>query len=108
MPDRPAGDDGLRGRHDRIGVDAVVPIEIADRPGLAEMLDPERAHAMAGDAAEPGQRRRMAVEHGDDAAMISHIGKDALDVRARMHETALARPLPPGPTGVEPAAGRSR
>src|SRR5260370_16524697 len=102
MPDRPAGDHGLRGRHDRISVDAVVPVEIADRSGLAEMLDPERAHAMAGDAAEPGQRRWMAVDHGDDAAMIGDVGEQPLDVCARMHEAALAPPLPPGPAALEP------
>ena len=37
------------------------------RAGLAEMLDAERADAVAVDAAEPGERRGMAVEDGDDA-----------------------------------------
>ena len=47
MPDRPARRDRLRGGDDRVGVDAVVPVEVGERAGLAEMLDAERAHAMA-------------------------------------------------------------
>ena len=66
------------------------------------MLDAERPHAMAVDRAEPGERRRMAVEHGDDAAMRRHVGQQPLDMRAGMHEAALARALRRGPAGVEP------
>src|SRR5262249_42860041 len=68
-PDRAPGRKRRRRRDDGVGVDAVVPIKLRDRAGLPEMLDAERAHAMAVDGAEPGERRRMAVEHGDDAAM---------------------------------------
>src|SRR5438445_6480283 len=53
---------------DGIGVDAVVAIEIRDRAGLPEMLDAERAHAMAVHGAEPGERCRVAVDHGYDSA----------------------------------------
>jgi hypothetical protein len=42
MKDRRARCERLRGGDDSIGVDAVVPVEIRDRPGLAEMLDTER------------------------------------------------------------------
>ena len=38
MPDRPARRNGLRGGNDRIGVDAVVPVEVGQRAGMAEML----------------------------------------------------------------------
>src|SRR5262249_39668054 len=93
MPYRPPARQRLRRRDDRLGVDAIVPVEIADRTGLAEMLDPERAHAVTGDGAEPGERRRMTVEHGDDAAMRRHVVEQPLHMRARMDEAALARPL---------------
>ena len=56
-------------RNDRVGVDAVVTIEIGNGAGLAEMLDAERPHPMTADRAEPGERRRMAIEHGDEATM---------------------------------------
>src|SRR5262249_61093751 len=101
MPDRPTRRQRRRRRDDGIGVDAVVPIEIRDRAGLAEMLAAERAHAMALDGAEPGERRRMAVEHGDDAAMGRHIGHELFDMGTRVHEAALARALRRGPAGVE-------
>src|SRR5579859_1667902 len=55
-------DDGVR-------IDAVMAIEDVDRAGLAEMLDAERFHPMAAHAAEPGQRRRMAVDHGHEPAI---------------------------------------
>ncbi len=43
----------LRGRHDSVGVDAVVPIEVGQRAGLAEMFDAERPHPVAVDRTEP-------------------------------------------------------
>ena len=69
MPDRPAGCDGFGSGNDGARVDAVVGVEILDRTGLPEVLDTERARAMTGDRAEPAERRRMAVDHADDAAM---------------------------------------
>src|SRR3569833_3223372 len=39
--------------NNRVGIDVIVMIEIRDRSGLAEMLDPERLDAMALHAAEP-------------------------------------------------------
>src|SRR6478736_2128208 len=51
-----------------------------------------------------GERCRMPVEHGDDAAMGRHVRKQALDMRARVHETALSRALRCGPAGVEPVS----
>jgi hypothetical protein len=41
----------LSGGDDGIGIDSVVPIELGERAGLTEMLDPERAYAMAADRA---------------------------------------------------------
>src|SRR5665213_1279088 len=49
MPDRATGCDGLCRRNDRVGVDTVVPVELGERAGLAEMLDAERARAVAAD-----------------------------------------------------------
>ncbi len=54
---------------DGVGVDAVVAIEVVDGAGLAEMLDAERLEPVAAHAAEPAERGRMAVDHGDDAAV---------------------------------------
>ena len=47
----------------------------------------------------------MAVEHADDAAVGGHVGKQPLDVRARMNEAALAGALRRGPAGVEAVGG---
>src|SRR4029079_3492914 len=69
------------------------------------MLDAEWPHAIARDRAEPGQCRRMSIEHADDAAMRRYGGTQALDVRSRVHEAALARALRRGPARVE-AIGR--
>src|ERR1700730_5400132 len=42
VPHRPARGQGFRRIDDGVGVHAVVPIEVIDGAGLAEMLDPER------------------------------------------------------------------
>ena len=47
-------------------------VEIGDRAGLAEMLYTQRPGAMSVHRAKPAERRRMAVEHRDDAAMRRH------------------------------------
>src|SRR5580700_12158934 len=101
MPDRTPRRYGLGGGDDGVGVDAVVAIEVLDRAGLAEMLDAERPHAMAVDRAEPGQGRRMTVQHADDAAMPRQAGEQPLDMGAGVNQSALARPTCRGPAGVE-------
>src|SRR5271154_7157591 len=53
---------------DGVGVEAVMAVEVVDGAGLAEMLDTERLNTMPAHAAKPTQRRRMAVDHSDDAA----------------------------------------
>src|SRR3984885_6476087 len=80
ITDRPAGRDCLRGGDDGIGVDAVVPVEIRNRSGLAKMLDAQRPDLVAEDRAEPGQRRRVAVEHADDAAIGRQAGQEPFDM----------------------------
>ena len=63
---------------------------------------PSGRDAMAVDRAEPGQRRRMAVEHRDDAAIGGQAGEQPLDVRAGVNEAALPRAQCRRPAGVEP------
>src|SRR6185295_18004556 len=72
------------------------------------MLDAERSHAMTGDRAKPGQCRRMPVEHADDTAMRWHVGEQALNVRTRVHEPALAGALCGSPAGIKAIGGRDR
>ena len=55
--------------------------------------------------AEPGERRRMAVEHRDEAAMGRHVAEQPLDMAAGVDEAALAGPLRRRPAGVEPVGG---
>jgi hypothetical protein len=73
MPDRAAGCDGLGGGGYCLGVDPGMAVEIRQRPRLPELLDPERAGAMAPHGAEPGERRRVAVKHRHQAATLWHI-----------------------------------
>src|SRR5262245_40340401 len=101
MADRTARCDRLGRRHDRLGVDAVVAIEVGNRAGLAEMLDAERPQAVTVHSAEPGERRRVAVEHGDHSAMGRQVGEEPLDMRAGVDEAALAGALRRGPAGIE-------
>ena len=74
VADRTPWRDRLGGGDNGVGVDAIVPVEVRDRTGLAEMLDPKRTDLVAIDGAEPGERRRMAVEHADNAAMRRQAG----------------------------------
>src|ERR1700681_5102187 len=80
MPHRRAGGETFGGVDDGVGVDAVVAIEVIDGAGLAEMLDTERFDAVAVHAAEPAQRRGMAVYHGHDAAFARKRRKQFLDM----------------------------
>jgi hypothetical protein len=42
-------------------------------------------------AAEPGERRRMTIEHGDEAAMGRQVDKQPFDMRARVDKDPLSR-----------------
>src|SRR5512133_2585940 len=105
MPDRFARRDRLHSFGDALRVDAEVPVEIRNRPGLAEMLDPERAGAVTINRAKPGERRRMAVNHRHEWAMRGNIGEQALDVASRVNEPVLACALRGHPAGIEPIGG---
>src|SRR5665213_3843455 len=101
MPDRTARRYRLRRADDRLGVDAIVVIEVGDRAGLAEMLDAQRPGAMPEDRAEPGERRRVSIENGDQRRLPWHPGQQPLDVALR-GRAALTRAAGRGPPGVEP------
>src|SRR5262249_46845696 len=86
-----------------IRIDAIVAIEIADGASLAEMLDPERFPPVTAHAAGPAQRRRMAIEHGDDAAIARQWRQQLLDMAQMLHAAAVAAQLTRGgPAGMQP------
>ena len=60
-----------------------------------EWLDAERPRPVPVDGAEPGQRRGVAVEHGDEPAFRRHGGEQAFDVAQRSAVAALADVLRP-------------
>ena len=68
----------------------MVAVEVANRAGLAEMLDAERLDAVAADAAEPAERGRMAVEHGDDAAVARQRRQQLFDMAEVLHAAPVA------------------
>src|SRR5580704_338073 len=84
------------GIDDGVGVDAVMAVELGDRAGLAEALDAERLDAMAAHAAEPAERRRMAVDHGHDAAIARQWREQLLDMAQVLHTAAVAPQIPCG------------
>ena len=57
MPDRPARGQAFRRADDRPRVDAVMAVEVRQGPGLAKVLDAERAYPMPCNRAEPRKRR---------------------------------------------------
>ena len=77
------------------------------RAGLAEMLDAERLDAVAAHAAEPAQRGRMAVDHGDDAAIARQRRQQFFDMAEMRHAAAVAAQSA-APRSSPHAAGRPR
>ena len=51
IANRTARRDHLCGGNNRIGIYAIVPVQVVNRSGLTEMLDPERPNAMPADRA---------------------------------------------------------
>src|SRR5580658_3121664 len=80
MAHRGAGGDAFGRVDDSVGVDAVVAVEVVYGAGLAEMLDAERFHPVAAHTAEPAQRRRMTIDHGDDAAVARQRRQQSFDM----------------------------
>src|SRR6185312_10474956 len=71
------------GVEDGVCVEAVDAIEVGQVARLAEMLDAKRVDAMPCHGAEPGQRRRVAVEHGDERGVLAERRQQALDLALR-------------------------
>ena len=92
------GNDGAR-------IDAKMTVEIPDRAGLTKMLDPERNGLMPADGAEPGQRRRMPVNHGDEFAVRRQVPHQGFDMGFGGRTAACPRPLGGRPSRIE-AVGR--
>src|SRR5215813_11325630 len=102
MPDRRADGETFRRIDDGVGVEAMVAVEVVNGAGLAKMFDTERLDAVAADAAEPAERGRMAVDHGDDAAIARQRRQQVFDVAEILDATALAAQFPRGgPAGVQ-------
>ena len=72
------------------------------------MLDAERAHAVAVDAAEPGERRRMAVDHGDEAAVARQRREQPLDMAHGAAHAVGAGARRRRPAGIEPVGRGDR
>src|SRR6476659_8918938 len=109
VPDRRADGEPLRRIDDGVGVDAVVAVEVADGSGLAERLDAERLDAVAAYAAEPAQRRRMAVDHGHNAAVAWQRRQQLFDVAEMRHAAAVAPQFSRrGPARMQPVSRSDR
>lgn len=78
----------------RISIEAIGRVEIGEAAGLAELLDAERRHAVAEDAAEPRQRRRRRIGDGDEPRAGGEGGEQLLDVRRARSATLRMVPLP--------------
>ena len=79
-------------------------VEIRDVSRLAEALDAQGMDAVSGNGAEPGQRGRVAVDHGDERGVRGEVGEQPLDMRASPPALAARGK----PAGVEPICGRHR
>lgn len=69
VADRGARSKCLRGGNNSVSVDAVVPVEIRYRSGLAEMFNAEWTHLVTVDGAEPRQCGGMSIDHAHEPAM---------------------------------------
>ncbi len=65
-------------------------IQIGDVTRLAEAVDPERIDRATGGAAQPGQCRRVTVEHGDQRRIAGERREQLLD-----HGVGGLAPRPP-------------
>jgi hypothetical protein len=63
---RPHQADLRAGTEDGVGIDAIDPVKVADGACLAEMLDAEGMDPVTHDRAEPSERCRMTIDHGDE------------------------------------------
>src|SRR3954452_853201 len=109
MQHRRAGGEAFGRIDDGVGVDAVVAVEVGDGASLAELLDAERLDAVATDAAEPAQRRRMAIDHGHDAALARQRREQLFDVAEMLNAAPITAQFPcGGPPRMQTIRGRDR
>src|SRR6516164_2328464 len=90
MQNRRAKGEAFGGIDNRVGIDPVVAVEVVDRAGLAELRHAERFHPVPAHAAEPAERRRMAVDHGDDPAVARQRRQELFDMAQMLHAAAIA------------------
>ena len=81
------------GDSNRLGIDAVVPIEIGHAASLAKMLHPEPGGRMPRNASQPAERGRMAVDNRHEGRVFRQIPQKRLNVRMRRPVPARAGPL---------------
>src|SRR4051812_18945304 len=89
VPHRRTRSEALRGIDDGVGIHAVVAVEVVDGAGLAEMLDAQSLEAVPAHAAKPAQRRGMAVDHSDDAAVARQRRQQFFDVAGVLRSAVI-------------------
>ena len=80
-------------------------IEVGNVTRLAEVVDPQRIGAVAGDPAEPREARRMPVDDGDERGIRGESAEQSLDVRPRARRSPGTGALRGRPAGVEAIGG---
>src|SRR5437899_12677849 len=89
--------------NEEVGVDAVVAVKVAKAAGQAKMLDAKSLDAVAAHAAEPAERRGMAVDHGHDPAIAGELRQQPFDMAETLHAAAVApQGARGGPAGMQP------
>lgn len=91
ISDGPSRGDGFCCCDDGIGVDTVMAVEVLNRAGMPEMLDAERAGAVAGNRTEPSQRGGVATQHRDEAAILRQVAQQLLDMAAGVVSLPITR-----------------
>ena len=79
-----------------------MPVQIGQVARLTEVLDAERLNELAAHPAEPAERRRMAVDHRDQAGIRRQGAEQALDRGAGTRIAGPASLLGGVPAGVQP------
>src|SRR6185369_4924688 len=79
----------LRRPRDGGRVDPVVPIQIAARPGLTEVVHAERLLRYPERGPDEGERVRVAVEHRDDGYAFLIGAHEIFEIWTRVSQTAI-------------------
>ena len=62
------------------GIQTVLAVQVGDVPRLTEAFDAQGHNAMPSHGAEPGQCRRVPIEHGHQRRTGRELGQQPLDV----------------------------